>query len=50
MTVPVEIQVDTENRNYRMFLQKTDNNMNMIQSDSKLQVSLKKMFQTLKCN
>jgi hypothetical protein len=49
MTVPVEIHVDAENRNYRMFLQKTDNNMNIIQSDSNLQVSLKKIFQTLKC-
>ena len=36
MTVPVEIHLETENQNYRMFLQKNDN---MVQVAAKQQVS-----------
>jgi len=38
MTVPVEIKVEDENNNYRMFLQRNDN---MVQVAAKQQVSFR---------
>ena len=37
MTVPVEIQIEDTNRNYRMFLQKNENTSNKM--EPKFQVS-----------